>query len=70
MSSGREIIGTFTPGLLWRFMLPSIKVISGPYMWSDLTESLVVSGKLRIINYRRYYLKLDVPGQYKYCCNC
>ena len=63
MSSGRGIIFTFTYVLLWRFMSHCSKGLSVPYMWSVLTEYLVVSGKLRIITSHIYFLKLDVPGQ-------
>ena len=44
-------------------MPPCSKGLAGPYMWSALTESLVVSGQLRIITSRRYDLKFDVTGQ-------
>ena len=69
MSSGRGIIGTFTYGSLWHLMTPCSKGLAGPYIFSSLTESLVVSGQLFVIPFNRYALNLDVPVQYKCCCN-
>ena len=70
MYFGRGIIGTCTDGFMWRFMIPCINGLAGPYMWSALTDSLVVSGQLLIINSCRYVLNLDVPSQYKCCYDC
>ena len=51
MSYSRDIIGTFTSVFLWHFMPHCSKVLDGLYMLSDLTEYLVLSGKLRIITF-------------------
>ena len=56
MSSGRLLIGAFTDVFLWGYMPPCGKGLAVPYILSALTESLVVSGKLRIIPYRMYSL--------------
>ena len=45
ISSGRGILGTFRDGFLCRFIPYCSKCIAGPHMWSDLTESLMVSGQ-------------------------
>ena len=65
MSAVRGIIGTFMAEFLCHFMPSCSKGLSGTYMWSDMTEYLVVSEQLHIIHSRRYSLKFDVPGQYK-----
>ena len=62
MNAVRGIISTFIAGFILRVMPPCIKKLAIPYMWSALTEALVVSGKLCIINYCKK-LKLHVPGQ-------
>ena len=69
MSAGGLILDTFTAGFLWCFRPPCSYGLTGTYMWPYITESLVVSGKFRIINSHTYALKLGVTGQYKFCWN-
>ena len=57
----RRILGNVSAGFLQHFMPPWSIGLYGPYMWSYLTESSVLSGQFLIINLRRYVFKLDSP---------
>ena len=67
MSSGIVNIGNFIAVFLCHFMPHCSKGLAGSYMWSAMTESLVLSGKLHIITSHRYALEFDV-NRHKRCC--